>query len=54
MTWGKRRALVIILVIVALAVIVIIASQPSRISSNSVLLLEVSGEINEQRSMDFL
>ena len=54
MTWGKRRALVIILVIVALVVIVIVASQPARISSNSVLLLEVSGEINEQRSMDFL
>ncbi len=53
MTWGKRRALVIILVIVALVVVVIVASQPARVPSNSVLLLEISGEINEQRAVDF-
>lgn len=53
MTWGKRRALVILLVLVAVIVIIIVASSPARVASNSVLLLELSGEINEQRSMDF-
>jgi len=52
MTWGKRRALVIVLVIVAVAIFIIIASQPARVASNSVLVLDVSGEINEQRAMD--
>ena len=53
MTWGKRRALVILLVLAAIVVIIVIASSPARVASNSVLLLELSGEINEQRSMDF-
>ncbi|HUJ81590.1 MAG TPA: signal peptide peptidase SppA [Candidatus Acidoferrales bacterium] len=52
MTWGKRRALVIVLVIVAVVILIIIASQPARVASNSVLVLDVSGEINEQRAMD--
>ena len=52
MTWGKRRALVILLVIVAVVVLIIIASQPARVASNSVLVLDVGGEINEQRAMD--
>lgn len=52
MTWGKRRALVILLVIVAVVIFIIIASQPARVASNSVLVLDVSGEINEQRAMD--
>jgi protease-4 len=52
MTWGKRRALVIVLVIVAVVIFIIIASQPARVASNSVLVLDVSGEINEQRAMD--
>jgi len=52
MTWGKRRALVIVLVIVAVVIFIIIASQPTRVASNSVLVLDVSGEINEQRAMD--
>lgn len=52
MTWGKRRALVILLVIVAVVILIIIASQPARVASNSVLVLDVSGEINEQRAMD--
>ena len=52
MTWGKRRALVIVLVIVAVVILIIVASQPQRVASNSVLVLDVSGEINEQRAMD--
>ena len=52
MTWGKRRALVIVLVIVAVVIFIVIASQPARVASNSVLVLDVSGEINEQRAMD--
>ena len=52
MTWGKRRALVIILVIVAIVIFIAIASSPARLASNSTLLLEVNGEINEQRPMD--
>ncbi|MGA8073819.1 MAG: signal peptide peptidase SppA [Candidatus Acidiferrales bacterium] len=52
MTWGKRRALVILLVIVAVVILIIVASQPARVASNSVLVLDVSGEINEQRAMD--
>ncbi len=50
MTWGKRRALVIL---VALGVIVLIgwaAFSGNRISSKSVLVLELNGEIEEQRS----
>ncbi|MGB9336782.1 MAG: signal peptide peptidase SppA [Candidatus Acidiferrales bacterium] len=52
MTWGKRRALVILLVIVVVVILIIVASQPARVASNSVLVLDVSGEINEQRAMD--
>ena len=52
MTWGKRRALVIVLVIVAVVIFIVIASQPARVASNSVLVLDVSGEISEQRAMD--
>jgi protease-4 len=54
MTWGKRRALVIL---VALGVIVLIgwaAFSGNRISSKSVLVLELNGEIEEQRSNDVL
>lgn len=52
MTWGKRRALVILLVIVAVVIFIIVASSPARLSGHSVLVLDVNGEINEQRPMD--
>jgi protease IV len=55
MTWGKRRAIVII-VLVAFFVILIFwtASKPNmRIASNSVLVIDATGQIEEQRAPDF-
>jgi protease-4 len=55
MTWGKRRALVILIVIlVFVGLIVIISHHPRRIASNSVLVMDVSGDIEEQRPVDWL
>ncbi len=54
MTWGTRRALIIILVVLFAVIFIGIAvSSPVHISSNSVLVLNVDGEIEEQRSTDF-
>src|ERR1700722_8690584 len=55
MTWGKRRAIVIILVLIFLVVAMIwSASKPGlRIASNSVLVMDASGQIEEQRAPDF-
>jgi protease IV len=56
MTWGKRRAIVIILVLVFLVVLMFwSASSKSglRIASNSVLVIDASGQIEEQRAPDF-
>src|ERR1700683_4357511 len=55
MTWGKRRAIVIILVLIFLVVLMIwSASRPGlRIASNSVLVIDASGQIEEQRAPDF-
>jgi protease IV len=53
MTWGKRRALVIGFLILFLGVIVWAASKPARLPSNAVLVIDASGEIDEQREPDF-
>src|ERR1700728_2484442 len=55
MTWGKRRAIVIILVVLFLVVLIFwSASKPGlRIASNSVLVMDASGQIEEQRAPDF-
>src|ERR1700722_15431266 len=55
MTWGKRRAIVIILVLIFLVGAMIwSASKPGlRIPSNFVLVMDASGQIEEQRAPDF-
>ena len=55
MTWGKRRAIVIILVLIFLVGLMIwSASKPGlRVASNSVLVMDASGQIEEQRAPDF-
>ncbi len=54
MTWAKRRAIVIGILIVFLVLIVWAAAKPTRLSANSVLLIDASGEISEQRSASLL
>lgn len=55
MTWGKRRAIIILtLVVVFVALVWWGLSQPTRISSKSVLLMDVNGQIEEQRADDIL
>ena len=54
MTWGKRRAIVIGLLILALIVLVWAASKPTgmRLPTNGVLVINASGEIEEQKAPD--
>jgi protease-4 len=54
MTWGKRRAIVIGLLVLALIVLVWAASKPTamRIPTNGVLVINASGEIEEQKAPD--
>jgi protease-4 len=54
MTWGKRRAMVIGLLVLALIVLVWAASKPTamRIPTNGVLVINASGEIEEQKAPD--
>ncbi|HTV59538.1 MAG TPA: signal peptide peptidase SppA [Verrucomicrobiae bacterium] len=55
MTWGKRRAIIILtLVLVFAGLIWWGISLPTRISSRSVLLMDVNGQIEEQRPEDIL
>jgi protease-4 len=55
MTWGKRRAIVIIVLVVFFVVLIFwTASKPNiRIASNSVLVIDATGQIEEQRAPDF-
>jgi protease-4 len=54
MTWGTRRALIIILVVLFGVIFIGVAvSSPVRVGSNSVLVLNVDGQIEEQRPTDF-
>jgi protease IV len=52
MTWGKRRALIIGLVIFFVVLVIWAALKPTRLASNSVLVIDADGEINEQRQPD--
>jgi len=53
MTWGKRRALIIVAIIFIFLLVIWAATKPVRLASNSVLVLDAEGEINEQRPQDF-
>src|SRR6202046_1626456 len=54
MTWGKRRAIVIIVLVVFVILIIWAASKPGvRVASNSVLVIDATGQIEEQRAPDF-
>ncbi len=58
MTWGQRRTLVILLVVAATVLIFWLVpwwmiSSGGTISSNSTLVLDLSGQIKEQRPTDF-
>ena len=54
MTWGKRRAIVIIVLFVFVLLIIWAASKPGiRVASNSVLVIDATGQIEEQRVPDF-
>ena len=54
MTWGQRRAIIIIVLAVFLVVLFFAAMKPSRmiLPSNAVLVIDATGQIEEQRSPD--
>jgi protease-4 len=54
MTWGKRRAIVIAVLLIGLILLMWAASKPAaiRIPTNGVLVINASGEIEEQRAPD--
>jgi len=54
MTWQKRRLLVILLLVLVAVLVIWSLSSSARISSHSVLVLDISGEIEEQRAADVL
>src|SRR5580700_2951030 len=57
MTWGQRRAIIVIVLAVFLVILCIVAMKPSRslrLTSNSVLVIDAAGQIEEQRAPDFL
>jgi protease IV len=54
MTWAKRRAIVIGIVILFVVVFFWVAWKPARLMSNSVLVIDAAGPINEQRPLDLL
>ena len=54
MTWGQRRAIIIIVLAVFLVVLFFAAMKPSKLilPSNAVLVIDASGQIEEQRAPD--
>jgi protease-4 len=56
MTWGKRRAIIIVTLFLFFAAIVWLAFRPSalQLPSKGVLVIDAGGEIEEQRTPDFL
>jgi protease IV len=54
MTWGQRRAIIIIVLAVFLVILFFAAMKPSRmiLPSNAVLVIDATGQIEEQRSPD--
>jgi protease-4 len=53
MTWGKRRAIVVGVLILFLVLIIWAASKPKRLASNSVLVIDAEGTIEEQPPVSF-
>jgi protease-4 len=54
MTWGKRRAAVILLLVLMVVLVMWSLTSAPRIPSHSVLVLDISGEIEEQRAADVM
>ncbi|MGD0962634.1 MAG: signal peptide peptidase SppA [Candidatus Acidiferrales bacterium] len=54
MTWRKRRAIVVGVVILFVVLILGTASKPQRLASNSVLVIDAEGTIEEQPPVSFL
>jgi protease IV len=54
MTWGQRRAIVILIMVAAVILFFWAAWKPARLLSNSVLVIDAAGEINEQRPFDLV
>lgn len=54
MTWAKRRAIVIIILVVFFVVLLMVASKPGhmRLPSRGVLVIDLTGQIDEQRAPD--
>jgi len=53
MTWAKRRAIVIGVLILFVALILWTASKPARLATNSVLVIDAEGTIEEQPPASF-
>jgi protease-4 len=53
MTWGKRRAVVISVLVLILLLVFRAASRPERVGSNSVLVIDAEGAIEEQPPASF-
>src|SRR5271168_3511889 len=53
MTWGKRRAIVITFIVLFLICFFWATSKGPRLMSNSVLVIDAAGAIEEQRPVDF-
>lgn len=53
MTWGKRRAIIIIVLVAFVLLSFWAVSTPTHVVSNSVLVIDASGQIEEQRAPDF-
>lgn len=54
MSWGKRRAIIIVLVVLFVVIIGWAISSPPRVPSRSTLVLDIGGEIQEQRPISFM
>ncbi|HVB55942.1 MAG TPA: signal peptide peptidase SppA [Candidatus Acidoferrales bacterium] len=54
MTWAKRRAIVIVVLIIFLLLFIWAVWKPQRLASNSVLVINAEGEIDEQRPTSIL
>ena len=52
MTWGKRRAVIIGILILFFVLVIWAVAKPTRMVSNSVLVIDAAGEIQEQRPID--
>ncbi|MGH9689595.1 MAG: signal peptide peptidase SppA [Candidatus Acidiferrales bacterium] len=54
MTWAKRRAIVIVVLIIFLLLFIWAVWKPQRLASNSVLVINAEGEIDEQKPASIL